>query len=242
VAATASDAPAPAEYEEEAASRGRFHIPSAATATLVGVALSAWLLPAITKQWDDRRSAHELKASLVGRIAAASSNAFTGGRNALLRPHSSDPYERVEPGVPTPLAKWSAASIQIDAKLGAYLPASVVADWRAYSSLVTDVLGAIYARHDQSPLEFLGTPHLATLPAYTAAKHLLYGKLARDLDRFQGSRGPLRRGLGIDLPNEYGDLQLRLVKLEQTLGAEVLAAHPFGYSTSARDLLHDLVP
>jgi hypothetical protein len=47
--------------------------------TFVGIVLSAWLLPAVAKQWDDRPKAQQLKVSLVGEIAAASATAIGNG-------------------------------------------------------------------------------------------------------------------------------------------------------------------
>ena len=144
--------------------------------------------------------------------------------------------------MPTPLAEWSASSIQIDAKLGAYLSPSVVADWRAYSRLVWDTLSLIFTRYEQSPLDVPGSPRIATLPAYKDVHRLIYEEFQPELNHFQVSRGSARRSIALRLPNEYGDVQVKLLKLEKALGTEVLAAHPAGYSTSAHDLLRDLVP
>jgi hypothetical protein len=54
------------------------------------------------------------------------------------------------------------------------------------------------------------------------------------------SERTFERGL---LVGDYqDDVEEALLILEQRLAAELLSSHPAGYSTSARDLLHDLVP
>jgi hypothetical protein len=173
-------------------------------------------------------------------MAAASARAFTGGRNGLLRRHFSDPH--IAPGLPTAFAEWSAASTQIDAKLRAYFSARIVADWQAYSGLVWDTLNIIFERAEGPALDIPRAPHIAALPAYKDAHQMVYSTFQPALVHFQQSHGANRRGLAISLPSHYADLELKLLKLERTLDSEVLAAHPSGYSTSARDLLRDLVP
>jgi hypothetical protein len=52
-------------------------IPTPLIVTLLGIGLTAWLLPAFTRQWDDRQKAHEIKAALAFQIAAATADAVT---------------------------------------------------------------------------------------------------------------------------------------------------------------------
>jgi hypothetical protein len=59
-------------------------IPTSLVVTLLGITLSAWLLPAITRQWDDRQKAHELQAVLVANMASASAKALIAAQHALL--------------------------------------------------------------------------------------------------------------------------------------------------------------
>src|SRR5262245_53195343 len=49
-------------------------IPTALIVTLIGIALTAWLLPAFTHQWDDRQKARQLQADLAQQISIASAN------------------------------------------------------------------------------------------------------------------------------------------------------------------------
>src|SRR4051812_9873136 len=80
-------------------------LPTSVVVTLLGVALTAWLLPAFTKQWDDRQKAHELKTAIVTDIASATAGAMIGGEaiwsgKGVNNPHVAE--------------NWSLASLQIE--------------------------------------------------------------------------------------------------------------------------------
>jgi hypothetical protein len=105
--------------------------------TLVGIALTGWLLPAFTRQWDDRQKAHELGTSLVAQMAQATGDALTANQAALFRtPRTS---------TTKPSLEWSRASLVIEARLDAYFSDDLVDKWRAYSDLVSKSLGVIVA-------------------------------------------------------------------------------------------------
>jgi hypothetical protein len=72
-------------------------VPTSLVVTLLGIALTAWLLPAITRQWNDRQKAHELKAAVVAQIAAATARALTGGEDILRSPGRPDPGKYLQP-------------------------------------------------------------------------------------------------------------------------------------------------
>jgi hypothetical protein len=63
----AAEPQATAEPQAEPRQRSwrRVKVPTSVVVTLVGIALTAWLLPAFTRQWDDRQKARELKAGLA---------------------------------------------------------------------------------------------------------------------------------------------------------------------------------
>ena len=58
-------------------------VPTSLVVTLIGIALTAWLLPAFTRQWDDRQKAHELKASIVTDMASATAQMVGEGEDFL---------------------------------------------------------------------------------------------------------------------------------------------------------------
>src|SRR4051812_20833160 len=54
-------------------------VPTSLIVTLLGIALTAWLLPAIARQWDDRQKAHEIQAGLITDMASATARVLADG-------------------------------------------------------------------------------------------------------------------------------------------------------------------
>lgn len=163
-------APAAVAVAEENTKR-RFlrRVPTPLVVTLVGIALTAWLLPAFTRQWDDRQKAHELQAGIVADMASATAQVVIGG-DALwsldscggAAPASGGPKPASVPAeVPFSLATclrdwrrsvqraatkvydpWSLASVQLEARLRAYCGAKVVAAWQLFSWFVDTFVAA----------------------------------------------------------------------------------------------------
>ena len=51
-------------------------VPKTLLFTLFGAALSAWLIPAFTRQWQDRQKEREIKVALVSDIGDSTSDAL----------------------------------------------------------------------------------------------------------------------------------------------------------------------
>jgi hypothetical protein len=205
--------------------------------TLIVVLLSALLVPAFTRQWDDRQKARELKASMVSDIAAATAGALTAGYDSLFTKKLDYPGPDLGPVTPAESA-WSTASIQIDAKLRAYFSQQIVEDWRYYSVIVENIfLALVGPSYDRGslPLPTRGT-RLAGLDAANGS--LMRAMVARA--RYVHDRH--RRGHPEDVTNHYIRFERQILRLEAEVADEVLAAHPSGYSTSAHDLFRDLTP
>jgi hypothetical protein len=144
------------------AEKKRPRVPTPVVVTLLGIGLSAWLLPAITRQWGDRQKAHELKAALVTDIASASSRVLLGGE-ALWRDPDCPGYPTgattSNKAIPIPTQKqtdrcnaiigrhrqrvaakiddpWAIASNQLETRLRAYVNAKAVTAWELYSWFV----------------------------------------------------------------------------------------------------------
>jgi len=114
----------------------RWRILTSLLVTIAGVALSAWLLPAFTRRWDDRQKAAELKATLVTDIATASADAMVGAsRNSWQFPR--------QPDVRTLGRDWMISNVQIDARLRAYFPRSTVLEWRTYARWIEVALTSL---------------------------------------------------------------------------------------------------
>ena len=99
--------------------------------TLFGAAISAWLVPAFTRQWQDRQKEREIKVALVADIGDSTSDALVTSQYLANRAfpggNGQSEYNRFTLG-------WARRSAQIEAKLRAYFPDnSLVDDWRDYS-------------------------------------------------------------------------------------------------------------
>ena len=70
---------APAEATR---SRRWLRVPKAVLITVLGLALSAWLIPAMTRQWDDRQREHELKAGVVADMASSTAERWSAARRS----------------------------------------------------------------------------------------------------------------------------------------------------------------
>jgi hypothetical protein len=227
--------------------------------TLVGLALSAWLLPAITRQWEDRQKAHELKSGIVADMAAASAPALIGGE-------ANWPGRRLGASAKVRLAQaWSAASLQIEARLRAYFPDHVVQAWQLYSWLMDrwDDSEAGTAEADllsltREPIAFEPGAEAAAVRVLVTDRGIRPGQ-GPILESYVTNRslevtalGQVEKALGNKLPpigpdtmsGRFGPhaLEATLFAFEEEIAAEVLSAHANGYSTTAGDLFRDLVP
>jgi hypothetical protein len=158
MATTASEKPAAAEEGTPAERRFWRRIPTPIIVTLLGIVLSAWLLPAITRQWEDRQKAHDLEAALVARMTADTARILERARTNLYR--ESVPFLRLgEDGsveASRSLAKrtdalpserppiemeWSVASLRTESQLMAYWPdAEHTTLWHGYRQLVGSII------------------------------------------------------------------------------------------------------
>ena len=119
------------EEEKPPRERRRLRLPTPFLLTLVGIALTAWLLPAFTQQWDDRQKAQELKAAVTADMAAATARALVGGEaiwDRELNPRSVDRAAIAD--------DWSRAAVKIEARLSAYFPRTTVVSWQIYTWFV----------------------------------------------------------------------------------------------------------
>lgn len=236
------------------------HVPTSVLVTFAGIALTAWLLPAFTRQWDDRQKAQELKAAIVADMASATARALVGGEAVW-----ADPPRKVD------RAKiaddWARSSLAIEARLRAYLPERIVTAWQIYTWMVDRFTGGgraqAQAALNSADLSLHGEPPIRLdSGAARAAAHVL------NIGRLQGlvSTGPsfeanerLEKsaliGIEQDALEPYlessddksetsslNEVQSSLVSFQEELTREVLAAHATGFSTSGRDLLNDLIP
>jgi hypothetical protein len=242
VAPETAGPPARAEATTERRTRWRRKIPTSILLTLAGIALSAWLLPAFTRQWDDRQKARSLKAVLVTDMAAATARALTDA-DALTE--AAARFEQAHKGKPPPpppavrdvarISKnWTRARIEIEARLRPYFPMRIVRKWQLFAyamdlTLVRGISATVIIAGGIVNEERVHRAEPAFYPAWVDVIHTAWS-----LDVFLGQP--------VDFNVEFYRLEIKVLSLENAVADALLAAHPEGYSTRTRDLIHDLLP
>jgi hypothetical protein len=206
-------------------------VPTPLVVTLVGIALTAWLLPAFTKQWDDRQKAREVKAAIVSPIAAATADAVVKTDLEAVNtdkhvPEDPNGREATRAGLDRLYLMWLRHRVSIEATLRAnFNSAAPINALHQYNHLMEIFFGMATGY----PWD---TNYLAkVIPLNKREKQIL--------KRYES---------GEDLSNSThfiyvtGTLGEALLRKENDLIATILAAHVQGYSTTTSDLLHDLIP
>ena len=251
---------APAEQAVEAEKKKRlFHrIPTSLLVTLVGIALTAWLLPAFTRQWDDRQKSHELSASLGAQMAASTARVledtrarfyhqaypiFSGAKRGR-HPHRSS--------LPKAETDWSVAGFRIEAALLASYPRELALRWRGYRELVAGWVqwldtGSHHWYPGAQPDPEL-VRQVANIPVQLAASPRpvsAFEMMRRFDDDYQQGENPLQQGARDYILFALGNFRLLetiLLTDEADIARDLLGAHVRGYSTTSHDLVHDLIP
>jgi hypothetical protein len=241
------------------------HVPKAALVTVLGLALSAWLIPAMTKQWDDRQRERELKAGVVADMASATSRALVGGeamwsvRRAAQRPREQE-RQRLA-------SQWALSALGIEARLRTYFSPSVVTSWEVYSWAVTRFIDGDNVSAGSAALEravesgvqldatvadavalLLWQARRAEPPAPTFAVDPSSNTRrsdSRTIPKLEKMLSPQIERDEATLPHEHATwtkLEKRLLAFEQTVSDQVLGGRAAGFSTTTGDLLDDLLP
>lgn len=232
-------------------------MPKAVLVTVLGLALSAWLLPAMTRQWDDRQREHDLKAALVGDMASATAQALVGGEDIWSqRPLTKQ--QRAQIG-----NEWVLSALGIEARLRSYFSGSVVAGWEVYTWAVDRFItghhvSLAYSLQDATQHDVHLDPQVSAAVAQllvdgenTIGPVPNYeGNAPTDTQSVKTSVGQLKTMLR-PYTSRAGDhmviarwsrLEKDLLGFDQSVADQVIAAHATGFSTTSGDLLHDLTP
>jgi hypothetical protein len=230
----------PAETTPGAEKKRRFfhRVPTSLIVTFVGIALTAWLLPAFTRQWDDRQKARELKAAIADEIAIDTSRMLSAGFSVAEAQKAQVRGRRVSAAS----AFWDPASLRMAIRLRAYFPQNIVKRWSAFSYGVNQYLVACaYASPPSQPLDTTLPESYRRMRLADWLRHYTMGH-AMDQDTIEADvldatdNRPADR-LGVI---ESGRIWLRVNA--NTLISSLFAAHTAGFSTTRGDLLRDLLP
>jgi hypothetical protein len=244
----------------------RRRIPTPVVVTFIGLVLSAWLLPAFTRQWDDRQKAHELKAAIVTDFAAATAPMLARGEEIHVGGGRVNAVDQR-----AGWSEWSRAKLEIEARLNAYFSRNIVLEWKLLSYFVdyidpTITFGTPLARRFRSDaateVEIATTGPTETDVEYLTALAPLINPRRGSIELDTRLSSPstlilLERSLSrssevtIIRRNVSGRVHRRsrftlfeqsLLSFQTAIANEVLAADPTGYSTTTGDLLRDLIP
>ncbi len=133
----------PAENAAEAEAgapreRRRLHVPTSVLVTVLVAALSVWVAPAFTHQWEDRKQARQLQAQIAEQVALATAD--LGQRiNSFARAESLTSLTESE------LVKeyWQTKQAGIDVRLRAYFSPEVRSGWLKFNEFVDREIGVV---------------------------------------------------------------------------------------------------
>jgi hypothetical protein len=188
-------------------------VPIPLLVTLIGIVLSAWLLPAFTRQWDDRQKAGEVRASVIYEAASATARALTDAQDAAF----AETWKgSTRPTSPPSAKEWAVASLRIQARLQAYFEPDALERWLLVSRYVTSTLSLT---HGDAGVPFTEP---FTRRRSTRLEHELLEYWDHRLD--------------------CSHLVAAILAEEQNLTRRILGMHVRGYSTTWRDAVSDLFP
>jgi hypothetical protein len=189
-------------------------IPKSLVLAVLGIGLSSWLIPAITRQWDDRQKVGDLKAALVAEMASATGRAVLDAQAFASGAPSTRPS-------PTPSAvsvrEWSVAALEIRARLDAYFGPAAVEAWEDVTRYVNATLSRAYGGNAFIP------GRLERSPAAPGRLQNLYSEY------YSGKTG-------------MEALAMELLTQEERVARSILEMNVRGYSTTWHDLVSDLLP
>jgi hypothetical protein len=103
--------------------------------TVVAALLGSWLLPQVTRKWQDHQQALEIQTSLVSQMSESVSSTVATGRFIASGLVGGDVGQRTwNDGY----RDWVTESASIGAKLQAYFGRELGAEWQSFGYVVTD--------------------------------------------------------------------------------------------------------
>jgi hypothetical protein len=243
---TTGDSPATAS-RDEGGTRRRIRVPTSLVLTILGGALTILILPAFTRQWEERERALDLKASLVDEISTGTGRTlasaevlfetFKGGEVGRRRGRWPESFNRPSRGV---RRIWLLPKLKIEGRLRAYFAPELLDQWEDYDYAMLRFL-------EIAALEGYINRYLQTADDNTVREGDFYirywlSEIPMDAEPRAGIRGdllnrePSQRRFGLFY------LERVMLDLEAAFTNSLLAAHPRGFSTTRRDLINDLLP
>ena len=204
-------------------------LPKPVLLTLFGAAISAWLIPAVTRQWQDRQKEREIKVALVADISDSTSDALVTSQYVANRAfpggNGQAVYNRFS-------LDWARRSAQIEAKLRAYFPDDrLVDDWRNYSIVVQNGFYLLTGGAGKEASVRTVRQYLESVPGGAAPIAGVKWKRLRSLN-FNDHRAV----------DDYVLVTGQLLDDKERLIRAILNANAEGFSTTGGDFIDDLTP
>src|SRR5262249_19008949 len=95
------------EASREMPARRRLRLPTSVVVTVFVAALSVWIAPALTRQWDDRQKARDVKVALAEEMSEATARVLGDGLGLAVAGGDVRPV----------LTRWDVAGLGVEAKL-----------------------------------------------------------------------------------------------------------------------------
>lgn len=169
--------------------------------TVVAALLGSWLLPQITRKWQDHQKALEIKTGLVSEMSESVSNAVATSRfiaAGLVARSSSDPRAE-QRAWNDGYREWTTSSASVGAKLRAYFGPEVGSEWQTFTYAVTDLVllsakAAPGSGREEQVAEILRYADKLVAVHLSRTQWILLAK-TRDGPGFQAAYAELGRGL-----------------------------------------------
>ena len=244
-AARAKEEPVSQEAaQEEKSPRKSRRIPTALLVTIALGVVSVWVAPALTRQWEDRKSARDLQAELTETISAASARALAQLASAAENPGGDTDIERAK-------QEWLIAQYRVQARIAAYFSNRAWNTWLNHADLVDAMFVLLQvAEHPRRPVTNQHVACAAPVETRRCWKDAVeyMARAANEVENDQSGRR--------DEPDQYvveyspaglRDLLLRFAPPDITLSVDhvtetILEEHPRGFSMNRRDFFNDLLP
>ena len=127
-------APADPVPPEEKPARRRLHVPTSVVVTLLVAALSVWVAPAFSRQFEDRKQARQLQAQVAEQVALATAN--LGQRINTFSLDENLKKSRVPSQSQALKDYWQVKQARIDAKLRVYFSPEMRSMWLRFNNFV----------------------------------------------------------------------------------------------------------
>jgi hypothetical protein len=211
----------------------RPRVPISVVVTLLGAALTVWLAPAFTRQWEDRQDARDLKAGLAEHVVVSAFRTIQDGARLA---DGQGEYDVI-------LERWKETGLTTEVKAKAYFATPIVTRWNEvvqnikYFLLVCQDIAD--ARTDSAYARAAaGTGFEYRHERITKALELLAPTLeqAYRSAAYLASDTPSERTIGLEAMKSWPFAKV------SAAADELLSAHPSGFSTTRGDLLDDLIP